>query len=135
MLFGTANPRSPSREAGDRKGELDPLGKRIGETDPARGVASLVTISRRTSPALKLKAGSFSVAAIWDQGPSQRHVNSMNNDVSSCSRATAPRAPQGLSRKNSEVAGEPGGVRTRDPLIKSQVLYQLSYGLLRRDAQ
>jgi hypothetical protein len=25
--------------------------------------------------------------------------------------------------------GEPGGIRTRDPLIKSQVLYRLSYGL------
>lgn len=27
--------------------------------------------------------------------------------------------------------GEPAGIRTRDPLIKSQVLYRLSYGLLR----
>jgi hypothetical protein len=25
--------------------------------------------------------------------------------------------------------GEPGGARTHDPLIKSQMLYQLSYGL------
>jgi hypothetical protein len=28
-----------------------------------------------------------------------------------------------------DFIGEPGGARTRDPLIKSQVLYQLSYGL------
>jgi hypothetical protein len=28
-------------------------------------------------------------------------------------------------------AGEPGGARTHDHLIKSQVLYQLSYGLFR----
>ena len=28
--------------------------------------------------------------------------------------------------------GEPVGIRTRDPLIKSQVLYRLSYGLLGR---
>lgn len=26
-------------------------------------------------------------------------------------------------------AGEPGGTRTHDPMIKSHVLYQLSYGL------
>ena len=26
-----------------------------------------------------------------------------------------------------ELFGEPGGTRTRDPLIKSQMLYQLSY--------
>jgi hypothetical protein len=25
--------------------------------------------------------------------------------------------------------GEPGGTRTRDPMIKSHVLYRLSYGL------
>jgi hypothetical protein len=25
--------------------------------------------------------------------------------------------------------GEPGGIRTHDPMIKSHVLYQLSYGL------
>ncbi len=25
--------------------------------------------------------------------------------------------------------GEPGAIRTRDPLIKSQMLYRLSYGL------
>jgi hypothetical protein len=30
--------------------------------------------------------------------------------------------------------GEPGGIRTRDPLIKSQVLYRLSYGLFARGA-
>ena len=34
-----------------------------------------------------------------------------------------------------DLYGEPGGIRTRDPLIKSQVLYQLSYGLVRRAAQ
>jgi hypothetical protein len=28
------------------------------------------------------------------------------------------------------VIGEPAGIRTRDPLIKSQVLYRLSYGLV-----
>ena len=28
--------------------------------------------------------------------------------------------------------GEPGGTRTRDPMIKSHVLYQLSYGLRAR---
>src|SRR5262245_3275031 len=28
-----------------------------------------------------------------------------------------------------ELFGEPAGIRTRDPLIKSQVLYRLSYGL------
>ena len=27
------------------------------------------------------------------------------------------------------LLGEPGGTRTHDPLIKSQVLYRLSYGL------
>ena len=27
------------------------------------------------------------------------------------------------------MVGEPGGTRTRDPMIKSHVLYQLSYGL------
>src|SRR5690242_6939756 len=27
--------------------------------------------------------------------------------------------------------GEPGGTRTRDPMIKSHVLYRLSYGLVR----
>jgi hypothetical protein len=27
------------------------------------------------------------------------------------------------------VLGEPGGIRTHDPKIKSLVLYQLSYGL------
>jgi hypothetical protein len=32
-------------------------------------------------------------------------------------------------------AGEPGGIRTRDPLIKSQVLYRLSYGLGDRRGQ
>jgi RNA polymerase sigma-70 factor (ECF subfamily) len=30
--------------------------------------------------------------------------------------------------------GEPGGIRTRDPLIKSQVLYRLSYGLFEQGA-
>ena len=29
--------------------------------------------------------------------------------------------------------GEPGGTRTRDPLIKSQMLYRLSYRLTRND--
>ncbi len=30
-------------------------------------------------------------------------------------------------------SGEPGGTRTRDPMIKSHVLYRLSYGLLQKD--
>ena len=29
--------------------------------------------------------------------------------------------------------GEPGGTRTRDPMIKSHVLYRLSYGLFQKD--
>ncbi len=33
--------------------------------------------------------------------------------------------------KNNRFIGEPGGIRTRDPLIKSQMLYRLSYGLAR----
>jgi hypothetical protein len=28
-----------------------------------------------------------------------------------------------------DFIGEPGGTRTRDPMIKSHVLYRLSYGL------
>ncbi len=28
-----------------------------------------------------------------------------------------------------EMFGEPAGIRTQDPMIKSHVLYQLSYGL------
>ena len=28
-----------------------------------------------------------------------------------------------------DLDGEPGGTRTRDPMIKSHVLYRLSYGL------
>ena len=32
-------------------------------------------------------------------------------------------------RKRLFLLGEPGGTRTHDPLIKSQVLYRLSYGL------
>ncbi len=28
-----------------------------------------------------------------------------------------------------DLIGEPGGIRTHDPMIKSHVLYQLSYGL------
>ena len=31
-----------------------------------------------------------------------------------------------------DMDGEPVGIRTRDPLIKSQMLYRLSYGLPRR---
>jgi hypothetical protein len=29
--------------------------------------------------------------------------------------------------------GEPAGTRTQDPVIKSHVLYRLSYGLLQKD--
>jgi hypothetical protein len=29
-------------------------------------------------------------------------------------------------------SGEPGGTRTRDPMIKSHVLYRLSYGLFQK---
>ena len=32
---------------------------------------------------------------------------------------------------NGLVLGDPGGARTLDPLIKSQLLYQLSYGVIR----
>src|SRR5262249_11031691 len=32
-----------------------------------------------------------------------------------------------------DFIGEPDGIRTHDPLIKSQVLYRLSYGLLSGD--
>ena len=32
-----------------------------------------------------------------------------------------------LRRCSATFHGEPGGTRTRDPLIKSQMLYQLSY--------
>jgi hypothetical protein len=28
-----------------------------------------------------------------------------------------------------DFIGEPGGIRTHDPMIKSHVLYRLSYGL------
>ncbi len=28
-----------------------------------------------------------------------------------------------------DIYGEPGGIRTHDPMIKSHVLYRLSYGL------
>jgi hypothetical protein len=31
-----------------------------------------------------------------------------------------------------EKNGDPGGARTRDPLIKSQMLYQLSYRIVLR---
>jgi hypothetical protein len=34
-----------------------------------------------------------------------------------------------ITRKNILGMGEPGGTRTRDPMIKSHVLYRLSYGL------
>ena len=37
---------------------------------------------------------------------------------------------EGMGMKD---VGEPGGTRTRDPMIKSHVLYRLSYGLLRED--
>ena len=48
-----------------------------------------------------------------------------------------PEAPgNGLTSINSvdliHECGEPAGTRTQDHLIKSQVLYHLSYGLLRR---
>ena len=33
-----------------------------------------------------------------------------------------------LPTRRSFIIGEPGGIRTHDPLIKSQMLYQLSYG-------
>jgi hypothetical protein len=31
--------------------------------------------------------------------------------------------------KDNWLSGEPAGIRTQDPMIKSHVLYQLSYGL------
>jgi hypothetical protein len=36
-----------------------------------------------------------------------------------------------LAEARSTEFGEPGGIRTHDPMIKSHVLYQLSYGLTR----
>ncbi|MEY4778747.1 MAG: hypothetical protein RLZZ607_60 [Pseudomonadota bacterium] len=36
-------------------------------------------------------------------------------------------APKGLSFDATRIFGEPVGIRTRDLLIKSQLLYQLSY--------
>ena len=41
--------------------------------------------------------------------------------------ATAPASDSGGWPP--EAIGEPGGIRTHDPLIKSQMLYRLSYGL------
>src|SRR5712692_9482872 len=37
--------------------------------------------------------------------------------------------PRNLGWNVARLLGEPGGTRTHDPLIKSQVLYRLSYGL------
>jgi hypothetical protein len=54
-------------------------------------------------------------------------------------RLTIGMAPAGLLHAPSifemiDFIGEPGGIRTRDPLIKSQVLYRLSYGLFEQGA-
>ena len=47
---------------------------------------------------------------------------------------TEGRSPEIISPPVSPTLkiGEPDGIRTHDPLIKSQVLYRLSYGLLQR---
>jgi|HubBroStandDraft_6_1064221.scaffolds.fasta_scaffold315483_2 hypothetical protein len=36
---------------------------------------------------------------------------------------------QGKIMEPLDFIGEPGGIRTHDPMIKSHVLYRLSYGL------
>ena len=43
--------------------------------------------------------------------------------------AVQPASPDGPFSRNGICLGEPVGIRTRDLLIKSQLLYQLSYGL------
>ncbi len=42
---------------------------------------------------------------------------------------------QGFARNISFLDGDSAGVRTQDPLIKSQVLYQLSYGIILNKAE
>jgi hypothetical protein len=42
-----------------------------------------------------------------------------------------PEAAPPRSENPFKIKSEPGGIRTRDPLIKSQMLYRLSYGLAR----
>ena len=37
------------------------------------------------------------------------------------------------SNEISGLSGEPGGIRTHDPLLKRQMLYRLSYGLAKRN--
>ena len=43
--------------------------------------------------------------------------------------------PASSPAKVFEKIGEPVGIRTRDPLIKSQMLYRLSYGLSPTEAR
>ena len=48
----------------------------------------------------------------------------------------AAHAPETCASTNSAtwaLIGDPGGTRTHDPLIKSQLLYQLSYGVKKLD--
>src|SRR4249919_1076717 len=49
------------------------------------------------------------------------------------SLASAVHPPRLSSSQVFVFVGEPGGTRTRDPMIKSHVLYLLSYGLLQKD--
>ena len=37
-----------------------------------------------------------------------------------------------IAARSASEDGDPGAARTRDPLIKSQMLYQLSYGIIVR---
>ena len=48
-------------------------------------------------------------------------------DLFECLTLKKQVAPKGLSFNATRIFGEPVGIRTRDLLIKSQLLYQLSY--------
>ena len=48
-------------------------------------------------------------------------------DLFECLTLKKQVAPTGLSFDATRIFGEPVGIRTRDLLIKSQLLYQLSY--------
>ena len=58
---------------------------------------------------------------MWDRiGPNAA-------DLFECLTLKKQVAPKGLSFNATRRFGEPVGIRTRDLLIKSQLLYQLSY--------
>ena len=58
---------------------------------------------------------------MWDRiGPNA-------GDLFECLTLKKQVAPKGLSFDATRIFGEPVGIRTRDLLIKSQLLYQLSY--------